>query len=244
MTRRHKGNSPSSLALDKSCPQLYNLRQTPSPAHPIHPTTRQLRSTPGTISLGARCEIRSLSPVQLISRTPPPIRPRPQPCVTITRFRPYTDTLPSVWLGGNLEEPEGNGEDIPEEYQQNGQGVAGRSSFDTGCLPAGGGRIAARPGEIREETGAFAIRLASATDGPHAVVIHGRTGLGKRLRGTLGQATTARVERSVISQGRVFPGSIEIPPALRGEEKGSRMEAATRKARRQGHDPGTVWTAG
>ena len=60
----------------------------------------------------------------------------------------------------------------------------------------------------------------------------------------MGQAATARVERSVTSQGRVFLGSIEIPPALRGEEKGSRMEAVTREAGRQGHDPGTVWAAG
>ena len=50
-------------------------------------------------------------------------------------------------------------------------------------------------------------------------MVHGKVGLGERLRGALEQAATGIVEKSVISQGRVFPGRVEVPPAVLSEEE-------------------------
>ena len=106
-----------------------------------------------------------------------------------------------VRLGGSLGGPEEHGEEVPEEYQQDGQGVVGGPSVYTAAfLQAEGGSLPA-PARLAKRQGAFAIRLASAARGPHAGLIHAATGLGKRLRESLGKAATAtaRVERSTVS---------------------------------------------
>ena len=72
------------------------------------------------------------------------------------------------------------------------------------------------PAQARLDMGqaAFEFRLASAPGGPHAGLLGARTGLGERLRESLGQASSASatVERSVIGQCRAFPGVVAIPP--------------------------------
>ena len=69
-------------------------------------------------------------------------------------------------------------------------------------------------------------------------MIRGRTRLGERLRGALGQAATATVivEKSVLSQGMFFPGVVETPPVLSIGEKEKMVEAAIERARRQERD--------
>lgn len=54
----------------------------------------------------------------------------------------------------------------------------------------------------------------------------------------------AKVGESVISQCRVFPGPVEIPPAPRGEERENMIEAAMARARFHEHDRDSLWTDG
>lgn len=115
------------------------------------------------------------------------------------------------------------------------------SSTQVAFLQAEGGSLTA-PARLERRQTAIAVRLASATDGPQTRVIQATTGLGKRLRESLGPAASARVERSVISQGRVFPGLVEVPPVCKTEDRDSMTKAAILGARRQERDPGTVWT--
>ena len=92
----------------------------------------------------------------------------------------------------------------------------------------------------------YTVRLASASDGPRAEIVHGKTGIGRRIREALGQAGTAvaKVEKSTVSQGRVFPGTVRTPPVLRGEEKDRMVEDAIGEVRRKQYDPSTLWTGG
>ena len=110
-------------------------------------------------------------------------------------------------------------------------------------LQAEGGSLPARS-RLEKRQAAFATRLASAPSGPHAEVVHGETGLGRRLRESLGQAAmaTATVEGTVIGQGRTFPGQIVIPPVPGKEDKEDRIEAAIKDAKRQEHYQDTMWT--
>ena len=93
---------------------------------------------------------------------------------------------------------------------------------------------------------AFAIRLASAPSGPHAGLLGARIGLRVRLRESLGQASSASatVERSVIGQGRAFPGVVAIPPPGTRTNREERIGTAAEEARIQEHDPDTMWTDG
>lgn len=90
----------------------------------------------------------------------------------------------------------------------------------------------------------FATRLASAPQGPHRDIFYGRTGIGERLREALGQAAVGTVKRSTLSQGRAFPGTVDIPPAVSGEDKKKMIEAAVEEARGFERDPDTIWTDG
>lgn len=66
---------------------------------------------------------------------------------------------------------------------------------------------------LEKRQGDFAIRLASAPDGLHLDILRGWTRIGERLLEALGPEV-GKVEKIAISQGRVFPGSVEIPLAL------------------------------
>ena len=71
------------------------------------------------------------------------------------------------------------------------------------------------------------MRLASSSGGPHGEVFRRGVGLGSRLREVLGQAVKGVVEKSIMSQGRVFPGGAHVTPlVVSGEEKEERVEAA------------------
>lgn len=80
-------------------------------------------------------------------------------------------------------------------------------------LQAEGGSLPARA-RLDKRQAAFEFRLASAPGGPHTGLLGARTGLGERLRESLGQAssTSATVERSVIGQVRAFRRVVAIPP--------------------------------
>lgn len=52
------------------------------------------------------------------------------------------------------------------------------------------------------------------------------------------------MEKSVLSQGRIFPGGVEISPLVSGEEKEERAMAAMEEARGQEKDSDTIWTDG
>ena len=77
-----------------------------------------------------------------------------------------------------------------------------------------------------------------------------RTGtrIGGRLQEALRPAATGTVERSTLSQGRVFPRVVCIPLAVSAGEKEDqreqRVEAAAGGARRFDRDPDTIWTDG
>ena len=70
------------------------------------------------------------------------------------------------------------------------------------------------------------------------------TGLGRRLRETLGQEKGARIESSTISLGRSFPGTVGLPPVCRREEREEAIRIAMERANEKEQDPDTIWTDG
>ena len=62
----------------------------------------------------------------------------------------------------------------------------------------------------------------------------------------MGQAahSVAAVEKRVASQGRVFPGPVEVPPVFRGEEKDNMIKAAMAETDRWEQDRDVLWTDG
>ena len=100
-------------------------------------------------------------------------------------------------------------------------------------LQAEGGSVPARA-RLDRRQGAFAIRLASSTSGPHTGLLRTATGsgLGHRLREWAGpEVLGQKIESSRISMGISFPGCVELPPVLGGEEKEEAVRADIEKAR-------------
>lgn len=93
----------------------------------------------------------------------------------------------------------------------------------------------------------FATKLASVQSGPHSNIVRGQTTGGKRPGRALGPiADIEGVEKSVLGQGRTFPG-VYIPPlVLKGkeEEKERRIEKTAEEARKFDRDVYTIWTDG
>lgn len=92
---------------------------------------------------------------------------------------------------------------------------------------------------------AFAIRLASRSEGPHGRLLQSRVGLGLRLKEAIPEAERGRVEQINGSKGLVFPGGVDIPGEHVGkEEKEEGVSLAVEEAKKMSEDMDTIWTDG
>lgn len=105
------------------------------------------------------------------------------------------------------------------------------------------GRSIPAAARLDRRQSSFALRLASAQSGPHHNLIRQQTTLGHRLRTALGPGIDIdSIERSGLSQGQNFPGTVHRPPVVKGEirEEEERIERATGKAKGFDRNPNTV----
>lgn len=92
---------------------------------------------------------------------------------------------------------------------------------------------------------AFAVRLASRSEGPHGRLLQSRVGLGLRLREAIPEAEGGRVEQVRCSRGLVFPKVAIIPVEHREkEEKEDGVKKAMDEASGMSEDTDTIWTEG
>ena len=90
----------------------------------------------------------------------------------------------------------------------------------------------------------FAIRLASATSGPHTGLLRATSGLGHRISEMVPEVREQEIEDSRPSLGRSFPGVVDIMPVWRGEEREEGIRMAIKEATEKEKGPNTIWADG